>query len=74
MKTFGKRNFLFIAISLVLIIGGFILMAGGAPKDGIEFNPEIFSSQRIIIAPIITLLGFLLMIYAIMLNPNKKNS
>lgn len=71
---FGKKNYLLITVSVLLIIFGFVLMSGGGSTDGITFNPEIFSARRIIVAPIISLFGFLLMIYAIMANPNGKKS
>ncbi len=73
MQTFGKKNFVLIAISMLFILFGFILMAGGNSVDGISFNEEIFSTTKIIIAPIICVIGFILMIFAIMINPNKKN-
>ncbi|MBB6275659.1 DUF3098 domain-containing protein [Porphyromonas circumdentaria] len=70
---FGKKNYILIIASLLLIIFGIILMSGGGSVDGVSFNPDIFSVRRIVIAPIISLLGFLLMIVAIMLpDKNRK--
>ncbi|KGN98037.1 membrane protein [Porphyromonas gingivicanis] len=72
---FGRKNYILIIASLLLIIFGFILMSGGGSVDGVTFNPEIFSVRRIVIAPIVSLLGFLLMVVAIMLpNKNKKGN
>ncbi len=68
---YSKTNYLLMGISLLLIIGGFILMSGGGTTDPNVFNEEIFSLSRIRVAPIICLLGFVLMIYAI-LHRNKK--
>jgi Protein of unknown function (DUF3098). len=70
--AFGKENFMLIAVAVVIIAVGFILMSGGASEDGVSFNPEIFSTRRIVIAPIITMIGFLLMIFAILKTPNKE--
>jgi hypothetical protein len=58
-------------ISLLLIIGGFILMSGGGTTDPNVFNEEIFSLSRIRVAPIICVLGFGLMIYAILHRAKK---
>ncbi|MDO4721898.1 DUF3098 domain-containing protein [Porphyromonas circumdentaria] len=70
---FGKKNYILIIASLLLIIFGIILMSGGGSVDGVSFNPDIFSVRRIVVAPIISLLGFLLMIVAIMLpDKNRK--
>lgn len=70
--AFGKDNLIWIGIAIVFIIVGFALMSGGGPPaDGISFNPEIFSKQRIVVAPIIVMIGYLLMIYAILKKSGK---
>lgn len=71
--AFGKNNFIWIGISILLIIIGFALMSGGHSTDGTSFNPEIFSKQRIVVAPIVTMGGFILMVFAI-LKGDKKPS
>ena len=63
--AFGRENFIIIAIAMVCITIGFVLMSGGASADGVSFNPEIFSTRRIVIAPAITVLGFILVIVGI---------
>ncbi len=63
--AFGRENFIIIAVAIVLIVIGFMLMSGGASADGVSFNPEIFSTRRIVIAPIITVVGFVLVIVGI---------
>ncbi len=70
-RPFGRRNYIAMACCLVLIVVGFILMAG--PGSSVEggFNPDIFSVRRIVIGPAVTFIGFLLMAFAIMLKPTK---
>ena len=68
---YSKTNYLLMGISLLLIVGGFILMSGGGTTDPNVFNEEIFSLSRTRVAPIICVLGFVLMIYAI-LHRDKK--
>jgi general stress protein CsbA len=71
--AFGKENFILIGISVVIIIIGFMLMSGGGiPADGVSFNPEIFSARRIKIAPIVTVIGFVLMAVAILWHKKEK--
>jgi uncharacterized membrane protein len=70
--AFGKDNFILIAVSVVIIIVGFLLMSGGGAQDSASFNPEIFDSRRISVAPIITMIGFGLMIFAILKNSKEK--
>ena len=67
-----KQNALYIAVSFVIIILGFVLMAG-EPSGATEYNPDIFSFRRITVGPMIALGGFVLMIVAI-LFPEKKDS
>ena len=71
-KPFVKKNFLFMAVSVALIIIGFALMAG--PGSSVEngFNPDIFSTRRIVVGPTIAFLGFLSMAFAIVYSPKKK--
>lgn len=73
-RPFGKKNYLAMAGCLVLIVLGFILMSG--PGSSVEngFNPEIFSTRRIVVGPFVTFLGFLLMAFAILMKPKKLNS
>lgn len=65
-----KLNLILIAVSFVIIVLGFVLMTG-APS-GEEYNPDIFSTRRITIGPMISLFGFICMIVAILYRPKKK--
>ncbi len=64
-----KLNLILIAISFVIIIVGFALMVG-APS-GAEYNPDIYSPRRITVGPMISLLGFVLLIVAILFKGKK---
>ncbi|MDR1162094.1 MAG: DUF3098 domain-containing protein [Tannerellaceae bacterium] len=69
--AFGKENFILIAISVVIIIIGFALMSGGGVEDA-SFNPAIFSTRRIVVAPVVCMIGFGLMVAAILTNSKDK--
>ena len=64
-------NAILIAISLVIVVVGFALMAGD-PSGATEFNPDIFSMRRITVGPMIALFGFVMMIVSILLKTPKK--
>jgi hypothetical protein len=50
-------------------------MSGGGSPDPNVFNAdELFSHRRITLAPIVVLIGYVIIGYGIMLNPNKKES
>ncbi len=64
--TFGKQNYQIFIAGIVLIILGYLLMIGGGSDDPNVFNPAIFDTQRITIAPMVCLLGFITVIAGIM--------
>lgn len=63
--AFGKENYKWLIIGVAVIIIGNLLMIGGGSDDPNVFNPEIFSPQRITIAPIVILIGFATVLVAI---------
>ena len=67
----GRRNFIYMIIAAILIVGGFLLMLGGSSTD--EFNPDIFSVRRIVVGPTIAFIGFVSMAGAIILKPGKSD-
>ena len=69
-QSLPKRNIILIAISFLIIIVGFSLMAG-APS-GETYNPDIFSVRRITIGPMIALFGFVSMVVSILWKGAKK--
>lgn len=70
----GKTNFILIAIGVVIIIAGLLLMTGPSSTET-AFEPDIFSTRRIVVAPLVCFVGFVFMIFAIMFRPknNKGN-
>ena len=70
--AFSKINFILLAISVAIVILGFILMSGSGSTET-EYNPEIFSTMRIKVAPVLTFIGFISIIGAIMYQPKRKD-
>jgi amino acid permease len=71
-STFTKQNYLLFLAGLGLIVLGYILMIGGGSEDPNVFNPAIFDTQRITIAPMVCVLGFVTIIAAIMWRPKQN--
>ncbi len=67
----GKTNLLICGVAILLIILGFVLMAGPGTSFEAGFEQDIFSARRIKLAPIVCLAGFVLMIAGI-LFPSKE--
>ena len=71
--VFKKKNYILLISGLVLILTGIFLMMGGESEDPNIFSEEIFNFQRLTLAPILIVGGFILEIFAIMLKSDKKN-
>ena len=70
--AFAKLNYIICAVSVLIIIIGFIMMTG--PSSSIEggFEPDIFSTRRVVVAPMVCFFGFLLMIAGILYGKKKQ--
>lgn len=70
-RPFSKVNYYLMGGCVALIVIGFLLMSGGGSTVENGFNPEIFSTRRIVVGPTIAFLGFLLMAFAIIYKPKS---
>lgn len=70
-RPLERNNFILMAIAGAMIIIGFLLMLGGSSTEE-AFNPDIFSTRRIIIGPGIAFIGFIFMGYGIIRKPSDK--
>lgn len=70
--AFGRMNFILLAVGMIVVIIGFILMGGDGTTDT-AYNPDIFSMRRTKVAPIVCLIGFVSMIYAVVHRPKDNN-
>jgi len=68
--TLGKINMIMIAVGFAIIVFGFALMTGSGTVK--EFNPDIYSFRRITVGPMISLFGFISIIFAILYKPKNK--
>ena len=68
--AFDKMNYILLAVGMAVVVLGFILMSGSGSTET-SYDPDIFSARRIKVAPVVCLLGFVSMIYAVMRKPKK---
>ena len=68
--AFDKTNFILLAIGMAVVVIGFLLMVGPASTDTV-YEPDIFSARRVKVAPVICLLDFVSMIYAVIRKPKS---
>lgn len=66
--AFNKTNFIFLAAGMLIVIIGFILMSGSGSTET-AFDPDIFSTRRIKVAPLVCFVGFVSIIFAIIHKP-----
>ena len=70
--AFGKINFILLAIGMAVVVLGFILMSGGASTEQ-AFDPSIFDARHIKVAPVVTFIGFVSIIVAIVYKPKDES-
>lgn len=71
--VFSWANYKWMLLGVVVIILGFVLMAGGGSGDPAVFDSEaIFSWRRIVLAPAVVLAGFGVVGYSIF-HKSKTN-
>jgi|HubBroStandDraft_1064217.scaffolds.fasta_scaffold832985_1 hypothetical protein len=71
---FGKDNYRWMIIGIVIVGLGLLLMGGGKSKDPNVFDPnQVYSFRRITVAPILILLGLGIEIYALFKGKKESN-
>jgi len=71
--VFDKQNYILIIAGLFLLAVGFILLIGGGSDNPQVFNYSLFDFQRLTLAPILILVGYLIEIFAIMRRPKTHS-
>lgn len=71
MATTPKNLRMMIA-GLLVMIAGFILLAGGGSKDPQVFNYAMFDFRRLVAAPIVIIAGIVVEVVSIMAVFRKK--
>ena len=65
----SPKSVRFIVVGLIVMISGYILMIGGGSDDPNVFNPQMFNFTRLVVSPLLILLGVAIIIIAIMKKP-----
>ena len=65
----------YLLIGLLVMFSGYILMSGGGSDDPQVFNYAMFDFRRLVVAPVVIILGIIIEIVAIMgvFKGNKEN-
>ena len=71
--AFNKQNYILVIVGLVFLAAGFLLLIGGGSDDPTVFNDSLFNFQRLTLAPVLILAGYIIEIFAIMKLPKSKS-
>ncbi len=65
----------YLLVGLLVMVSGYILMSGGGSDDPQVFNYAMFDFRRLVVAPLVIILGIIIEIVAIMgvFKSNKEN-
>ena len=69
--SLSKKSVKAIIAGLVLMVSGYILLIGGSSDSTTVFNPAMFNVQRMVISPLLTVLGIVIVITAIIRKPKE---
>lgn len=69
--AFTRINYILLVVGMTIVVLGFLLMSGSGSTDT-AYNPDIFSARRIKVAPVVCLIGFVSMIFAVMYKSKDK--
>lgn len=56
----------YLLAGLVVMVSGYILMTGGGSSDPEVFNYAMFDFRRLVVAPVVIILGIIIEVVAIM--------
>ena len=63
----------FVLIGVIVMVCGYVLLAGGGVKDPEVFNYAMFDFRRLVAAPIVILSGVVIIIAGIMNRPSATD-
>ncbi len=69
--AFRKENYILMGVGVLLLILGYVLLSGGGSDDPNVFSEALFSTRRLVVAPLVILAGFIVEIWAIMKRPKE---
>lgn len=71
---FRTLNYILMGVGAVILFIGYVALSGGASEDPSQFSEAIFDTRRLVVAPILILIGLVTEIFAIMWHPRNKET
>lgn len=70
--SLSKKSVRFVIIGLIVMVSGYILMLGGGSSDPNTFSWEMFDFRRLVLSPLLVILGIFIVIISIMRKPREQ--
>ncbi len=71
--SLSAKNVRLVLIGLIVMVAGYVLMIGGGSSDPNVFNYAMFDFRRLVLSPLLVILGIVIVLIAIMRKPKEKN-
>ncbi len=69
-----SKNVRLILVGLIVMVAGYILMIGGGSTDPDVFNMDMFNFRRLVLSPLLVIIGIVIIIVSIMAKPKDKDT
>lgn len=67
-----KKSVKLLIAGLIVMVAGYVLLAGGGVKDPDVFNYSMFDFRRLVAAPVVIVAGIVVIVVAIMRKPKEE--
>ncbi|MDD2293756.1 MAG: DUF3098 domain-containing protein [Bacteroidales bacterium] len=72
--SLSSKNVRLVLVGLIVMVSGYILMIGGGSNDPNVFSYAMFDFRRLVLSPVLVILGIVIVIVAIMRKPKENQS
>ena len=67
----SRKSIKLLLAGLIVMVAGYVLLAGGGVKDPDVFNYAMFDFRRLVAAPVVMVAGIVMIVVAIMRKPKE---
>ena len=68
----SRKSIRLLLAGLIVMVAGYVLLAGGGVKDPEVFNYAMFDFRRLVAAPVVIVAGIVVVVIAIMRKPKEE--
>lgn len=68
----SRKSIRLLLAGLIVMVSGYVLLAGGGVKDPEVFNYAMFDFRRLVAAPVVIVAGIVVVVIAIMRKPKEE--